>query len=95
MELQSAYKQKMATQLKEWNAQLELMEAKAKNLKADIDIKQASELIALRERLNSASAKMHEYEKATDEAWGELKNSADIVWDDIKTGFGAAMSKYK
>ena len=95
MELQIAYKKKMAAQLKEWGAQLDLMEAKAKNLNADIEVKRASELYDLREKLNSAAIKMNEYEKTTGEAWDEIRVTADNVWDEIKTGFSSALLKFK
>ena len=95
MEIQKAYQQKMAAQLKEWSAQLDLMEAKASNVSADIEVMRANELLALREKLNSASKKMNEYEKTSGEAWEEIKVTADKVWEDIKTGLAAAHLKFK
>ena len=95
MEIKKAYQQKMAAQLKEWGAQLDLLEAKASNVSADMEVMRANELLALREKLNSASKKMNEYEKSSGEAWEEIKVTADKVWDDIKTGLAAAHLKFK
>ena len=38
MEIQEAYKQKLAAQLKEWNAQIDLLRARAENAGADMTV---------------------------------------------------------
>ena len=95
MEIQKAYQQKMAAQLKEWSAQVDLMEAKVANVSADMEVTRANELLALREKLSSASKKMNEYEKSSGAAWEDIKVTADKVWDDIKNGLAAAQLKFK
>ena len=44
MEIKEAYKQKMAAQLKQWSAQINLLEAKVKNAEADMKAKRAEGL---------------------------------------------------
>lgn len=95
MEIQDAYKQKMAAQLKEWGAQLDLLEAKVENVGADIKIKRAKELHELRAKMSVASVKMNELEKASGEAWEQVKQTADQVWEDLKSGVAAAHSRFK
>ena len=95
MEIQDAYKQKMAAQLKEWGAQIKLLEAKVENAGADIKIKRAEELHKLRVKQSVASEKMKELEKASGEAWGQVKEAADKIWDDLKNGIADAHSKFK
>jgi recombinational DNA repair ATPase RecF len=95
MEIQNAYKQKMAAQLKEWGAQIDLMEAKIANVSADVEVKRANELNELREKLDLASKKMSEYERTTGAAWDEIKITADVIWEDIKAGLAAAHLKFK
>jgi len=95
MEIQTAYKQKMAAQLKEWSAQIDLFSAKAENLGADIKIKRAEELHELRVKQHAASEKMQELEMASSEAWEQIKITADIIWDDLKFGVSEAHSKFK
>lgn len=94
MEIQTAYKQKMAAQLKEWGAQLDLMEAKAENIGADIKIKHAEKLHELRAKQHAASVKMEELEKSSGEAWEQVKVTADKIWDDLKVGIAEAHSKF-
>ncbi len=95
MKIQSAYKEKMAAQLKEWDAQINLLEAKAGKLSADLKLKRAEEIVQLRARQNAASEKMKELEEATGEAWEEVKLTADIVWEELKAGVTAAQQKFK
>ena len=95
MEIKDAYKQKMAAQLKEWRAQINLLEAKVESAGADLKIKRAEELQALRAKQDAASEKMKELEKASGEAWEQVKETADKIWDDLKSGVADAHSKFK
>ncbi len=95
MEIREAYKQKMAAQLKEWGAQIDLLEAKAGNVAADLKIKRAEQLQALRAKQRAASDKMQEMEKAGGEVWEQVKETADKLWDDLKAGVADTQSKFK
>lgn len=95
METQDAYKQKMAAQLKEWSAQIDLLEAKIENLDADMVVTRAKELKELRIKQQAASKKLHEIGVASGEAWVQIKFTADQMWEDLKTGVTAAHSKFK
>lgn len=95
MEIEQAYKLKRSTQLKEWAAQLDLMEAKAENADADIRVKRAVELDTLRGKQRTASWKMQELEKASGEAWEEIRETADKIWEDLKAGMAEAHAKFK
>ncbi len=95
MKVHDAYKEKMAAQLKEWNAQINLLEAKVENASAEMKLKRAEALRDLRARQGRASEKMKELEKASGEAWDQVKATADTIWDELKTGIAAAQSKFK
>jgi recombinational DNA repair ATPase RecF len=95
MEIQNAYKQKMAAQLKEWSAQISLLEAKVENAGADMKVKRAEALHELRAKQRAASEKLKELEKASGEAWEQAKATADKIWDDLKAGVADARSKFK
>jgi hypothetical protein len=95
MEIQNAYKQKLAAQLNEWSAQIDLMEAKAENVGADMEIRRAEALYDLRAKQRAASEKMSELEKASGEAWEQVKETADVIWNDLKDGMAVAHAKFK
>ena len=95
MEIDEAYRQKMAAQLKEWNAQISLFEAKAENAGADLKVQRAEALHELRAKQHAAAEQMRELGRASGAAWEQVKETADKVWDDLRAGLAAAQSKFK
>ena len=95
MEIKDAYKQKMAAQLKEWTAQINLLEAKVENAGADMKVKRTEALHGLRAKQRAASEKMQELEKASGDAWEQAKVTADKIWGDLKAGVAEAQAKFK
>jgi recombinational DNA repair ATPase RecF len=95
MDIENAYKQKMAAQLKEWSAQIDLFEAKVENAGADMKVRRAEELAKLRAKQRTASEKMQDLEQASTEAWEQVKTTADKIWEDLKTGMADAHAKFK
>lgn len=95
MEIQDAYREKMGAQLKEWSAQINLLEAKLATVSAEMRVKRAEELHELRSKQQAASEKMKELGKASGEAWEQVKITAEKVWDDLKTGLTDAHAKFK
>lgn len=95
MKIQDAYKQKLAAQLKEWSAQINLLEAKVENAGADTKVKRAEALHGLRAKQHAASEKMKELENASGDAWEQAKATADKIWQDLKAGVAEAHSKFK
>lgn len=95
METKDAYKQKLDAQLKEWNAQINLLAAKVENSGADVKLKYAQDLDGIRAKQREAAIKIKELENASGDAWQNVKVTADKVWDDLKTGIVQAMSNFK
>lgn len=95
MDLQEAYKQKMAAQLKEWGAEIDLFEARAENAGADMKVRRAEELDRLRAKQRTAHEKLQDLEKAGGEAWEQIKETADKIWEDLKTGMADAHARFK
>lgn len=95
MDIEQAYRQKMAAQLKEWSAEIDLFEAKVENATADMKVRRAEELEALRAKQRTAAEKMRDLEKASGEAWEQVKTTADKIWDELKTGIADAQAKFK
>lgn len=95
MDIKEAYKQKMEAQLKELGAQINLLEARIESAGADLNIKRLQELKALRAKLHVASEKVNELKKASGEAWEQVKETADTIWKELKTGVADAHAKFK
>ncbi len=95
MEIPDAYKQKLAAQLKEWSAQINLWEAKLENAGADMQVRRAETLHGLRAKQRAASEKLKELEKAGGEALDQGRETADKIWADLKAGVASARSTFK
>lgn len=77
MKDKDAIKLEMEAQLKEWSAQISLMEARIENSGIAMEGKPAVEAIKTADAGSVAT-------------WGQVKESADKIWDDLKAGFSAA-----
>ena len=79
-----AYEEKIDAQLEEWNAQIALLKARADKAKAEAKIEYNETIETLQRRRDEAKAKLH-----------ELKTAGDEAWDEVKTAFRFASSKFK
>jgi hypothetical protein len=82
-----------ASELKEWSAQLDLLAAKAGNATADVKLNVSGDLDVLRAKQHAAAEKIKELEEASADAWETVKESADKVWNDLRTGLASTASK--
>ncbi len=90
-----AHEEKLAAQLREWNAQITLLKAKAETAKANAKVEYYTTLEVLQHKRDAAQTKLQELHEAGDEAWEEVKIGAEKAWAEIKTSFQAAVSKLK
>jgi len=94
-EKRKAFEEKLDAQLKEWGAQIALLEAKANNAKADAKIDYLKNIEALHRKQSEAKVKLQELKIAGDEAWGDLRTGAEKVWTEVKTALHDAASRFK
>ncbi len=95
MKTKNAYIESLAAELKEWGAQIDAITAKTEQSVGMAKLKYGQELNNLRTHQQAASLKMRELEAASDDAWEKLKETADKVWDDLRTGLASANAKFK
>lgn len=95
MRTKDEYIESLASELKECSAQIDLLAAKTENAMADVKLKYAVELDALRAKQHAAAEKIKELEEAGGDAWMAVKQTADKVWDDLRAGLAGAVSKFK
>lgn len=95
MSIYTATIEKMEAELNVWDAQINLLEAKIENAGSDIKLQSAGELNELRAKQRAATENLKEMKKATNEAWGQVKGTADKIWDDLKTGIAKAHASIK
>jgi len=95
MDKRKAYEEKLDAQLKEWNAQIALLKARADKARAEARIEYYKTIETLQHRQDEARAKLHELTTAGDEAWEDLKTGAEKAWAEVRTAFQGAASKFK
>ena len=81
--------------IKEWNAQIALLKAKADRAKAEAKVGYYAKIEALQHKRDSARTKLQELKAAGDEAWEDLKAGAEKAWAEVKAAFHDAVSKFK
>ena len=90
-----AYEEKLEAQMKEWNAQIDLLKAKADTAKAEAKVEYYARIEALQQKQDMARTKLQELRAAGDEAWEDLKAGVENAWDEVKSAFHDAASKFK
>jgi hypothetical protein len=95
MDKRKAYEEKFAAQLKEWNAEIALLNAKADKAEAEMKIEYYKTIEALQGKQDAAKTKLQELRAAGDDAWDDLKSGSENVWAEVKTAFQSATSRFK
>lgn len=88
-----AYRQKFESQLKQWNAEIEKLQAKAAEASADAKLEYERQIDDLRAKQQEAREKLDELQQAQGEAWKELKSGMDKAWDDMTQAMKRASEK--
>lgn len=74
----------MQAKLDKWNAEIDELEAKARQQKAQMTADHHARLAGLKQKRNEAADKLSEVRNASEDAWERLKTGADQIWDDLK-----------
>ena len=87
MKFKDACRQKLEAELAVWNARIELSDAIA--VSAGV-VKKGSDASLFHASQPAASVAVADSDKDSGATWGEVKESADKIWDDLKAGFAAS-----
>jgi len=89
------YIAKLKAQLDEWNAQLEQLETKGQNAKAEAQSEYEDQLAALRHRRDEAYQKLDELTQASGDAWEDLQQGCDKAFTALKEGVERAWAHFR
>lgn len=95
MKTKNEYIEILATQLREWSAEIDRLNEKVEKSAAQVKLNAVEELNALHAKQQAAQEKLKEMEDSGHEGWLALKDTADKVWDDLKTGLADVAAKLK
>jgi hypothetical protein len=90
-----AYEEKFDAQLKEWSAQIALLNAKADKARAEVKIEYYKMIENLQGKQDTARTKLQELRTVSDDAWEDLKTGAEKVWTDVKDAFKSALLRFE
>ena len=90
-----AYEDKFDAQLKEWNAEITLLNAKADKAKAEAKIEYYKTIETLQGKQDKARMKLQEMRTAGDDVWEDLKTGAENVWTEVNSAFQSAATKFE
>jgi chromosome segregation ATPase len=95
MKTKDEYIECKASELKEWSAQIDSLTTEAKSAAGDMNLQYIEELDALHLKQKAAAEKLNDLEESSGDALESLKESADTIWDDLKTGTSNTVAKFK
>lgn len=95
MESREAYIRRLEAQLKEWSVKIGQWAARAEHAEERVKQEYAKQIAELRAKQEAAQAKLKELRAASEEAWAALKDGVEHAWQDLKTAYETALSKFK
>jgi hypothetical protein len=95
MATKEAYQKRLEAQLKEWDATLAQLSAKAQKATADARIKYENELEHLKAKRAAAHKTLEELGRRSENAWEDMKDGAEKVWSEMSAAIEKAAARFK
>jgi hypothetical protein len=95
MNTREAYQEKFAAELREWDAKVDELKAKADKATAEAKIEYCEQIEALQAKQLAAQTKLDELRTTGEQTWDELKPGLEQAWLELKTAVDHAVSKIK
>jgi chromosome segregation ATPase len=95
MATKEAYRQKLEAQLAEWDARLEVLNARARKASADARIDYENELQGLKRQRERARDTLAELGRRSENAWEDVKTGAERAWDDMASALDKVAARFK
>lgn len=89
----NAYSEKLQARLDQWHAELDKLEAKTRESKADARIELMENVNKVKERWETARSKAREVQKSSGEAWKELRKGTEDAFESLKDAVHRAQSQ--
>lgn len=93
MSKKEAFESKMDAQLREWNAEIEKLKARADRARADTKIEYYNRIEDLEARRQAARSKLEDMKSSGESAFENLKSGAEKAWKDLGDAMESARSE--
>ena len=90
----NAYEDKLEAQLKEWQAEIDKLRAKADKANADARLEYDRQIKELVEYQQRAQGKLHELQQASEAAWADMRSGMEKAWADMAKSWNDAMKRF-
>jgi hypothetical protein len=94
MNMKNAYQDKMDARLREWQANIDALRARADQVGAEQRIKYYEEIESLRTKQQRVHEKLEVLRTAGTDAWEEVKTGVEVAWSDLQDAVQRARDKY-
>ena len=95
MGIKDAYQEKIQAELREWQARVDTLKARADKAEAEKKVEYYEQIEALRSRQEQARQKLEELQAAGESAWEDLKAGVDSALEDLGQAVGKATDRFK
>lgn len=87
LENRKAYESKLDAQLAQWDADLDVLKAKARRAEVDARVNYDKAIDALQRKHAEAGVHLVKLKAATDETWESVKAGTEKCWHELKAMF--------
>jgi chromosome segregation ATPase len=94
MQDKDAYRRKLEARLAQWRAEIDKLEAKAREAGADARIRYETQIEEWRGKEQDARRRLEDLDRASGEAWKDLKAGLEKAWDDLGRAAKTAAERF-
>lgn len=84
MTTRDEYIQQLKTRLDEWSAQIDELDAKARQSQAEAKEQLQARVNELKNKRQEVQVKLSQLTGASTETWETMKTGAEVLWEDLK-----------
>jgi len=95
MSTKDEFVRRMHAKLDQWNAEIDVLSAKADAAEAEARAEYHKQLDALRSKRDHARSKLNEVESASEGAWQDLKAGVELAWESVSEAVRSATARFK
>lgn len=89
------YTRKMHSKLAQWNAEIDVLAAKADQTEAQVRVEYHKQIEALRSKKDEARNQLAELENAGENAWEDMRSGVESAWNNLGDLVSSAKSRFK
>ncbi len=86
---------RMQSRLDQWNAEIDVLNAKADLAEAEARAEYYKQVEALRSKRNDARSKLYKLESAGEGAWEDLTAGVEQAWDEVSAAVRSAAERFR